>query len=70
VYASRWHFVRGLPLIAESPDHGRIPVGCLTAASMRRREETMLNAMDDVVAARFNQALSDNVLALLAQPFV
>lgn len=36
---------------------------------MNGRDETMLNAMDDIVEARFNQALSTNVLALLNQPF-
>lgn len=69
IYASRWHFIRGTPLVAQSQRFGRIPVGCLTTASMERRDATMLNAMEDVVEARFNQALSDNVLALLAQPF-
>lgn len=69
IYASRWHFIRGTPLVVETEPHGRIPVGCLTTASMQRRADTMLNAMEDVVEARFNQALSDNVLALLGQPF-
>jgi hypothetical protein len=68
-YASRWHFNRGTPLVAQSQRFGRIPVGCLTTASMQRRDAAMLNAMDDAVEARFNQALSDNVPALLAQPF-
>jgi hypothetical protein len=49
--------------------HGRIPVGCLTTASMNSRGETLLNAMNDVVQARFNQALATNVLSLLDQPF-
>ncbi|WP_028057925.1 SIR2 family protein [Candidatus Solirubrobacter pratensis] len=69
IYASRWHFIRGTPLVIDSDRHGRIPVGCLTTASMKGREETMLNAMDDIVEARFNQALTTNVLALLDQPF-
>jgi hypothetical protein len=69
VYASRWRFIRGTPLVIDTERHGRIPVGCLTTASMKGRAETMLNAMDDVVEARFNQALSTNVLALLNQPF-
>jgi hypothetical protein len=69
IYASRWRFIRGTPLIVESERHGRIPVGCLTTSSMEGREETMLNAMDDVVEARFNQALSESALALLDQPF-
>lgn len=69
VYASRWRFIRGTPLVVDTDHHGRIPVGCLTTASMEGRDETMLNAMDDIVEARFNQALSTNVLALLNQPF-
>lgn len=69
VYASRWRFIRGTPLVVHTDRHGRIPVGCLTTASMRGREETMLNAMDDIVESRFNQTLATNVLALLNQPF-
>jgi len=69
IYASRWHFIRGTPLVIDTKRHGRIPVGCLTTASMKGRDDTMLNAMDDIVEARFNQALSTNVLALLNQPF-
>lgn len=69
IYASRWHFIRGTPLVIDTERHGRIPVGCLTTASMKRGTETMLDAMDDVVEARFNQALTTSVLALLNQPF-
>ncbi len=69
VYASRWHFIRGTPLIVDTDAHGRVPVGCLTTASMARRDETALNGMEDVVEARFNQALTTSVLALLDQPF-
>jgi hypothetical protein len=69
VYASRWRFIRGTLLIVQTERHGRIPVGCLTTASMRGRDETMLNAMDDVVESRFNQTLATTVLALLNQPF-
>ena len=69
IYASRWRFIRGTPLVIDTQRHGRIPVGCPTTASMNGRDDTMLNAMDDVVEARFNQALTTNVLALLNQPF-
>ena len=59
IYASRWHFIRGgTPLVIDTDRHGRIPLGCLTTASMKGRDETMLNAMDDVVEASFNQATS------------
>lgn len=69
VYASRWHFIRGTPIVIDTERHGRIPVGCLTTASMKERGQTLLNTMDDIVEARFNQTLSTNVLALLNQPF-
>lgn len=68
-YASRWHFIRGLPLVVEDDVHGRIPVGCVTVTSMKNRDDTMLNAMGDDLEARFNQTLVTNVLELLAQPF-
>lgn len=69
IYASRWRFIRGTPLVIDTERHGRIPVGCLTTATMNGRDDTMLNAMDDVVEARFNQAMTTSVLALLNQPF-
>jgi hypothetical protein len=36
---------------------------------MKGSDETMLNAMGDIVEARFNQTLSTSVLALLNQAF-
>jgi hypothetical protein len=69
IYASRWRFIRATPVVVDNEHHGRIPVGCLTTASMKGRDETMLNAMDDVVEARFNQALSSKASLLLDQPF-
>lgn len=69
IYASRWRFIRGTPLVVDTDSHGRIPVGCLTTASMKGSDETMLNAMGDIVEARFNQTLSTSVLALLNQAF-
>jgi hypothetical protein len=32
IYASRWKFIRGTPLVLQTDRHGRIPVGCLTTA--------------------------------------
>jgi hypothetical protein len=69
VYASRWRFIRGTPLILYSERHGRIPIGCLTTASMKPRETTHLDLMRGEVLAAFNEALSDTVLTLLDQPF-
>jgi hypothetical protein len=69
VYASRWRFVRGTPLVLETERHGRIPVGCLTTATKAARDDTQLDAMPDAVLAAFNDALSATVLTLLDQPF-
>ena len=69
VYASRWKFIRGTPLILSSESHGRIPVGCLTTASLSRHEETKLDRMRGEVLAAFNAALTDTVFTLLDQPF-
>jgi hypothetical protein len=69
IYASRWRFIRGTPLVLDTPRHGRIPIGCLTAASLSPREDSQLNAMRDTVLASFNKALSETVLTLLDQPF-
>ncbi len=69
VYASRWHFIKGMPLVVESDMHGRIPIGCLTVASRLGKHETALNTMEDIVEAGFNRALARSVLALLDQPF-
>lgn len=69
IYASRWRFVRGTPLVLESERHGRIPVGCLTTASLSPRSETQLDAMRGEVLTAFNEAVSDAVITLLDQPF-
>ncbi len=69
VYASRWRFIRGTPLILRSEHHERIPVGCLTTASLATREDTQLDRMSGEVLAAFNDALSDTVLTLLDEPF-
>jgi hypothetical protein len=39
-YASRWRFVRGLPLILDSPS--RLLVGCITIASSKPQSESVL----------------------------
>ena len=69
VYASRWRFIRGTPLILRSERHGRIPVGCLTTASLTCRENSQLDRMRGEVLAAFNDALSATILTLLDQPF-
>lgn len=68
-YASRWRFVRGTPLVLEDERFGRVPIGCLTTASLSPRGTTQLDQMRGYLLAAFNDALSDTVLSLLVQPF-
>jgi SIR2-like domain len=69
VYASRWKFVRGTPLVVHHERYGRIPVGCLTTASLSSRTETQLDQMPSEVLTAFNDALCETVLTLLEEPF-
>jgi len=62
-YASRWRFVRGLPLVIS--DFGRLPVGCLSVASTVPEQRTILTQMPPAVRAEFNRFLVDESLALL-----
>jgi hypothetical protein len=64
IYASRWHFIRGTPLVVDEERHGRIPVGCLTTASMRGPHESRLATMSADVAALFNESLVERLLQL------
>jgi hypothetical protein len=66
---SRWRYIRGTPLTLHSPAWGRLPIGCLTVASLASRDETQLHAMPRRVAAAFSDALCDAVQAFLEQPF-
>ncbi len=66
---SRWRFVRGTPLTLHSAQHGRLPIGCLTTASLSPKDSTQLHLMPRPVAAAFSATLSDAVLAFLDQPF-
>jgi hypothetical protein len=61
-YASRWRFVRALPLVLEEPS--RIPVGCLTVSSTRTAAESVLTRMPDGVQAAFHQTLSRTGISL------
>lgn len=64
IYASRWRFVRGLPLIAET--HGRLPIGCLSLASTMPERRTVLAQMPAVVRAAFNRFIVEESLRLLS----
>ena len=69
IYASRWKFIRSTPLVLHNPRFGRIPIGCLTTASLSPRADTQLHAMRGEVLAAFNDTLSGTVLSLLGEPF-
>lgn len=54
VYASRWRYVRGLPLFTSGD---RLPVGVVTVSSMSTEGETVLTAMPGAAAAIFDDAV-------------
>ncbi|WP_027006900.1 SIR2 family protein [Conexibacter woesei] len=61
VYASRWHFVRGLPLVTRDG----IPAGAITISSMLAEDETILNAMDPAVEVSFDDTIQELALYIL-----
>jgi hypothetical protein len=63
-YASRWQFVRGLPLIMDDPS--RLVIGCLTLSSTKPASESVLNQMPADRRAAAHQALTETVRAVLA----
>jgi hypothetical protein len=65
VYASRWRYIRGLPLV----NRDGLPVGVLTVASMRTEAETMLDRMPDHIEAAFDEALRQVALDILDLAF-
>lgn len=62
-YASRWRFVRGLPLVLEEPT--RVPVGALTIASSLPAEKSVLTKMPEDITAALHGALESVASRLL-----
>lgn len=62
---SRWHFVRGLPLVLERPT--RMPIGCLTISSTKPAEETVLNRLDASRKAELHRGLTTTIVATIQQ---
>lgn len=62
-YASRWHFVRGLPLVLDKPT--RLPIGALTISSTEPSKDSVLTKMPERVAAAWHDALQSLGLDLL-----
>jgi SIR2-like protein len=62
-YSSRWIFVRGLPLVLESPT--RLPIGVLTISSTRAGADSALTKLPEGAAATLNSALQQIALRLV-----
>lgn len=62
---SRWHFVRGLPLILEQPS--RIPIGCLTISSTKRGAASVLNTLDAGKKAELHRGLTTAIVDTIQQ---
>jgi hypothetical protein len=64
-YASRWRFVRGLPLVLEEPT--RLPIGALTISSSVPAEQSVLTKMPEDIRAALHAALQSVALRLLQE---
>jgi hypothetical protein len=64
VYASRWRYIRGLPLRIDADPLRGVLVGALTITSAKTREESALDAMPDQVKTAFNRVLMDAATAI------
>lgn len=62
-YASRWRFVRALPLVL--PEPSRVPIGCLTLSSTRPAADSVLTKMPEGVRAAFHQTLTRTGISLV-----
>jgi SIR2-like domain len=62
---SRWHFVRGLPLILDQPT--RMPIGCLTISSTERGATTVLNRLDGSRKAELHRGLTTVIVDTIQQ---
>lgn len=61
-YASRWRFVRALPIVLEAPS--RLPIGCVTLSSTRPGSQSVLNRLPAGTRAAFHDALQTVVAEL------
>ncbi len=60
---SRWHFVRGLPLIFEEPT--RLPIGCLTISSNRPGAQSILARLPNQARIEFHRGLLASIYKTL-----
>jgi hypothetical protein len=54
-YASRWRFIRGIPIVLNDPS--RIPMGCLTLTSSYRESDSVLSTMPPEVRNQVHEHL-------------
>jgi hypothetical protein len=64
IYASRWKYIRGLPLRIDVDPLGGVLVGALTVTSTKTRDESALDSMHDQVKAAFNSVLLEAANAI------
>ena len=62
---SRWRFIRALPLILDRPT--RLPIGCLTIATTRPGEKSVLNTMPEDAKQALHNGLTDAIAPQLAR---
>jgi hypothetical protein len=62
-YASRWHFVRGVPIVLEDPS--RVPIGCLTLTSTCGEEDSVLSKMPPDVRNEVHEYLVEMATRLI-----
>jgi SIR2-like domain len=62
-YASRWRFVRGLPLVLYEPT--RLPIGALTISSTEPAAASVLTKMPEEIEAALHSALQSVALRLV-----
>lgn len=67
VYASRWRYIRGLPLTPAVPGLGLLPIGCLTVTSTMPGGRTVLDGMEEGLKAEFHGILVEGMLAFLSE---
>jgi hypothetical protein len=60
-YASRWHFIRGLPIVTTDG----IPAGAVTISSMCGEDQTVLSTMSPTVEAAFDRTIHQIALDIL-----
>lgn len=63
---SRWRFVRGLPLVFDSPT--RLPVGCLTISSTKPSQASVLTTIDESAKTDLHHGLAESFYRMFA-PF-